>query len=99
MAAYRIDLTQDAKEDLYFYSAFERKLIISEVRNQLSHQPLSETVNRKELRGNPLATWELRVGKYRVFYDVDGKERVVTIVALGHKEHQKLLIRGEEVTI
>lgn len=99
MAEYRIEITQEAKADLYYYTAFERKTIISEVRTQLAYQPSVETKNRKKLRDNPVAAWELRSGKYRIFYEVDDPTRKITIVAVGHKEHNTLFIRGKEVTI
>jgi mRNA-degrading endonuclease RelE of RelBE toxin-antitoxin system len=99
MAAYEIEVTEDAKLDLLYYSAFERKIIVSEIRAQLGDQPLVETKNRKPLRDNPLASWELRVGRYRVFYAVAKTVRVVAILAVGHKEHNVLLIRGKEVKL
>jgi mRNA-degrading endonuclease RelE of RelBE toxin-antitoxin system len=99
MAKYCIEVTEDAKDDLYQYSASERKIISDEVRVQLGDQPLFETKNRKKLWENPLAPWELRVGKYRIFYQVDEASHRVTIMAIGHKEHNTLLIRGKEVKI
>ncbi len=99
MAVHKIEVTEDAKLDLDFYSAAERKTVVSEIRIQLAHEPTVETRNRKKLRDNPLATWELRVGRYRVFYEVDEVTVVVTIVSVGHKEHNKLFIRGKEVVI
>ena len=59
--------------------------------------PLSR--NSKLLRDNPLADWELRIGKFRVFYDVDSDEPTVRIVAVGHKEHNTLFIGGEEIKL
>ena len=56
MAAYQIEVTEDARIDLSYYSAFERKVITSEIRVQLTHQPLIETRNRKPLRDNPIAS-------------------------------------------
>jgi mRNA interferase RelE/StbE len=67
MAEFRIDFTEEAKLDLFHYPALERRLITSEIRIQLSHQPLVATKNRKRLRTNPVASWELRIGKFRVF--------------------------------
>ncbi|MBM4048115.1 MAG: type II toxin-antitoxin system RelE/ParE family toxin [Planctomycetes bacterium] len=99
MAEYQIDLTEDAKADLNYYVAFERKIITSEIRTQLLHQPSAETKNRKKLRDNPVASWEMRCGRYRVFYEVDEIPRQVTVVAVGHKEHSALFIRGREVRI
>ncbi|MBW8878312.1 MAG: type II toxin-antitoxin system RelE/ParE family toxin [Acidobacteria bacterium] len=99
MAEFGIELTDEARVDLFFYSASERKLITAGVRAQLLHEPLVTTKNRKLLRTNPIASWELRLGKFRVFYEVDDSSRTVRIVAVGHKEHNQLFVRGEEVKI
>ena len=99
MTRYQIEVTEEARADLNFYTAFERKGITSEIRVQLTHEPLVETKNRKLLRDNPISSWELRVGKYRVFYEVSETDRQVTIIADGHKEHDVLLVRGKEVQI
>lgn len=99
MEEYQIEVTEEAKADLYYYSAFERKIITEEIRVQLLHQPLVETRNRKKLRDNPIATWELRLGEYRIFYEVNKTFWKVTIVAVGHKEHNILFIKGIEVKI
>jgi mRNA-degrading endonuclease RelE of RelBE toxin-antitoxin system len=62
----------------------------------LTREPLRETRNRKKLRENPLSHWELRLGQYRVFYDVSEIEQQVKVIAIGHKVHNKLFIGGEE---
>lgn len=85
--------------DLSYYTAFERKLVVSGIREQLTHQPLLEKKNRKSLRDNPIASCELRVGKYRIFYEVKEPAQSVSIVSVGHKEHNTLFIRGQEVQI
>ena len=85
--------------DLGNYAAFERKIIVTGIREQLADQPDLETKNRKPLRDNPIATWELRVGKYRVFYEVDKTGQVINIVSIGHKEHNILFVRGKEVIL
>ena len=41
------------------------------VDDHLRHQPDVPTRHRKRMRPNALAPWELRVGDYRVFYDVE----------------------------
>ncbi|MGH7794620.1 MAG: type II toxin-antitoxin system RelE family toxin [Candidatus Binatia bacterium] len=58
-----------------------------------------EPKNRKPLRDNPVASWELRVGKFRVFYEVDDPARLIVVVSAGHKEHNVLIIRGKAVQI
>jgi mRNA-degrading endonuclease RelE of RelBE toxin-antitoxin system len=90
MASYQIEVTEEAKVDLSHYTAFERKLIVSQIREQLTDQPLVETKNRKSLRDNPIASWELRIGKYRVFYEVNDPAKRVSVVSIGHKEHNSL---------
>jgi len=99
MAEYQIEVTEEAKTDLYYYTAFERKIVTNEIKVQLKHQPLIETKNKKKLRDNPIATWELRSGKYLIFYEVEQTSKKVAIVAVGHKQHKVLLIRGKEVKI
>ncbi|MGQ0594295.1 MAG: type II toxin-antitoxin system RelE family toxin [Gammaproteobacteria bacterium] len=60
----------------------------------LVYQPSVETRQRKPLRPNDLSAWELRVGDFRVFYDVDWQLEVVTIRAIGRKEHDTLYVRA-----
>jgi mRNA-degrading endonuclease RelE of RelBE toxin-antitoxin system len=42
-----------------------------------------------------LAEWELRVGKFRVFYDVNQVELRVKIEAVGYKRGSVLIVHGE----
>ena len=96
---YEIEITEEAKIDLSFFKAYERKTILAAIREQLSHEPLKETRNRKKLRENPLANWELRCGKYRIFYEVRKNIVTVGIIAVGWKKHNELYIRNKEVII
>jgi hypothetical protein len=52
--SYTIEFTEDAKLDLSFLTAFERKIIVSRTKEQLCYEPLKETKNRKQLRDNPI---------------------------------------------
>lgn len=96
---YKIEITEDAKADLSFFKVSERKEILSDIKKQLLYEPLKETRNRKKLRDNPIAPWELRVGKYRIFYEVENDIVTVIIISIGFKKHNVLFIRGIEVTI
>ena len=51
------------------------------------------------MRSNIIATWELRVGGFRVYYDVDDFEPVVIVRAIGSKIGNRLFIAGEEITL
>ena len=99
MAAYNIEATEEAKADLNYYTVAERKIIVTQIRVQLEGQPSTETRNRKKLRDSPIATWELRIGKFRIFYEVNDATHLVTIAIVGHKEHNILYVRGKEVKI
>jgi len=99
MPRYGIELTSDARQDLSYLSAYERKMILDQMKSQLPNEPLTETRNRKMLRDSPLAPWELRIGKWRAFYQVLEDTMTVSVVAIGYKEHNVLHIRGEEVEI
>lgn len=60
---------------------------------QLIHQPTVETRNRKPMRPNPIAPWELCMGDLRVYYEAaEEPEPVVYIRAVGIKEHNQVRI-------
>jgi hypothetical protein len=70
------------------------------VDEQLTHQPIVETRNRKPMRPNPLAPRELRIGALRVYYDVeDIPEPKVYIRAVGIKERNRVRIAGEIIEL
>ncbi|MGH9425192.1 MAG: type II toxin-antitoxin system RelE/ParE family toxin, partial [Terriglobia bacterium] len=82
---------------LLILTARQRKAVLDAVDNQLAHQPTVETRNRKPMRPNPVAPWELRVGSLRVYYDVEeSPERKVSVRAVGIKERNLVRI-GKEV--
>jgi len=93
-------LSREAEEHFARLSARQQSLVLRAVKVQLRHEPLRETRNRKLLRPNPLAPWELRVGALRVFYEVDTEEAdVVNVLAIGIKAASRLSIAGEEMHI
>ena len=94
--AYEIELTQSAIADLQVFRKFEQRQIVAGIEEQLQYEPTVVTRNRKRLRQNDIAEWELRIGKFRVFYDVDARVKIVKIEAIGYKEGNVLSIRGEE---
>ena len=93
---FDIVFTPEALEDLRLFKRGERTTIIEAIEEQLSHEPNNETRNRKRLRPNQTAEWELRVDRFRVFYDIDQGDHLVKIEAVGHKRGSRLFIHGEE---
>lgn len=91
---YEIEFTPEADEDLSYFRKWEQKQITDAIEAQLEHQPTVETRNRKQLRPNSVAGWELRVGDFRSLYNVDEPSRVVEIVAIGVKVGDLLFVRG-----
>ena len=82
-----------------FYS-----LIRDTIVEQFSFEPASETRNRKPLKRPVLfmATWEIRFGphnRFRVYYDVDVDQRQVSILAIGHKQGNRVVIGSEEIEL
>jgi mRNA-degrading endonuclease RelE of RelBE toxin-antitoxin system len=96
---YRIVFTPSADEDLGWFRKTEQRIIVDAIIEQLRHEPMTTTRNRKPLRPNPIASWAIRVGEYRVYYDIDSAASLVTVRAVGYKDHNVLLIRGKEVRI
>jgi hypothetical protein len=51
----------------------------------------------KSLRPNPFAQRELRLlGKYRLLFDINRDNSLVTVLAVGEKRGNILLVQGEE---
>ena len=70
---------------------YYRNQILDEIEEQLTHEPNIKTRNRKRLENlippwqTVMSIWELRVGEYRVFYDVSPTESVVYVRAVRRK--------------
>lgn len=94
---YRIEYSPDAVEHFRALTARQQTIILGAVDNQLAHQPGLETRNRKPMRPNPVAPWELRIGNLRVYYDLEEEpEPTVLIRAVGIKLRNRVRI-GHEV--
>lgn len=80
-----------------FYS-----LIREAIESQLRFQPDVQTRNRTPLK-RPIvfgARWELRCGlrnRFRVFYKIDREMGQVSILAVGEKRGERLVVGGEEI--
>lgn len=90
---YTIDFAQRAVNDLKALRAYDSRRILDHIERQLKQQPGIETRNRKNL-GELLVEfeyrppiWELRVGEFRVFYDIDEASSTVNVRTIRRKEH------------
>ena len=91
-------LLPSAEGDLGYYAKHQQTIILDALALLLETDPDVETRRRKRLREDPLAPWELRIGDFRAFYEVSGSQQV-RVLAIGHKVHNDLFIRGERVLI
>jgi mRNA-degrading endonuclease RelE of RelBE toxin-antitoxin system len=98
--AYRIRFAESAEEHFAQLTARQQAIVLDAAKVQLRYEPLRETRNRKPLRPNPLAPWELRVGSLRVFYEVDALESdLVNVLTIGVKRGNRLIVAGKEIHI
>ena len=90
-ARFEIVVSEGVKEDLKALRAYDRQMILDTIEIQLMHTPTIATKQRKLLRNlappfdaiPPI--WQLRVGTFRVFYDVQEAEHRVSVRAIHHK--------------
>jgi len=88
---YSIRFAHGVLGDLKRLSAYRRSILFEAIETQLAHESTASTSNRKLLVNlvPPLdavpPVWELRVGEYRVFYDVSAEEKIVYVRAIRRK--------------
>ncbi len=95
---FEVKIVPGAEADLETYEVREQRIILDAISEFLEADPDLESKRRKRLRPNPLAPWELRIGDYRVFYEIR-EQRSVRVLAIGHKVYGALFIRGQRVEI
>jgi len=92
-----VEIKEAAVEHLRWFGKKTGRKLLGAALEQLQRDPLAETKNQKDLRPNRIAQRELRLfGKYRVLFSVDEKDRLVTIILVGEKRGNRLLVAGEE---
>jgi mRNA-degrading endonuclease RelE of RelBE toxin-antitoxin system len=88
---WAIRFARDVEKDLRKIPERQPALLLDAIEIQLRHEPSVRTRNRKLILNlippwvaeTPI--WELRVGKYRVFYDVSEDDRAVYVRAIREK--------------
>lgn len=97
--AFAIEFAPAARDHVRSLRKRDQQIVIDTIAVQLTYQPDQPTTHRKLLEDNLVALWELRVGNFRVFYDIDFDNRVVIVLAVGEKTHDRLRIGGEEIDL
>jgi mRNA-degrading endonuclease RelE of RelBE toxin-antitoxin system len=93
--AYDVRFDPETRRRRDRLTARQRGLLRDAVARHLLHEAERQTRNRFPMGPNRLATWEVRLGQLRVFYDVEGQ--TVRIRAVGVKQGNRPLIAGQEV--
>ena len=95
ICVYDIRLAESVEEDLGKIPVFYRNQILDAIEDQLAYTPDSPTKHRK-LLANLIPpweavppVWELRIGEYRVFYDVSEEQSTVYVRAVRRKPRGK----------
>jgi mRNA-degrading endonuclease RelE of RelBE toxin-antitoxin system len=97
---FEIVFSPEAEDHLRTLKKNQQVAVLETIERQLCHQAIVETRNRKPMRPNPLATWELRIGKIRVYYEVEEEPSpTVHIRAVGIKVGNKVFIANEQVDL
>lgn len=81
---YSVKFTKRAEKDLSALSKDTRIKII-EALELLAINPFSELINSKKLRTNQ-NLFRIRIGSYRVIYEVHGTTLVIIVVRIGHRK-------------
>ena len=97
---YLLRYADCTREHLRALTARDRTTVVDAIDERLSFEPAQGTRHRKRMDDNSLdAGFELRVGALRVYYDVDEREHIVNVLAIGLKDRNRVLIGGEEIEL
>ena len=97
--AWTVEVKEAAVEHLRWFGKKTGRKLLQQALKYLEQDPLADTRNLKTLRPNPIADRELRLlGKYRVLFSVDDKDELATIILVGEKRGDRLLVLGQEFT-
>lgn len=94
VALYTIHIHEDAEAELTALRLYDRNRILDDTEEQLTHEPSSVTRRKKILEAlEPLwdqlgPVWQLRVGDYRIYYDVIQEEETVIVRAIREKRYR-----------
>lgn len=90
MDDYEIILKSSAIDDLDKLRKYDATRIADAMEKHLGHTPLKQSKTRiKRLRGVSNPDYRLRVGEYRIFYNVDQGARRVSVLRVMHKDETR----------
>ncbi len=78
--SYQISITRKAQKELANLPTKDYESVKTDVRD-LANSPRPRGC--KKLSGRE--GWRIKVGDYRVIYEIDDKEKIVTVLHIGHR--------------
>jgi mRNA interferase RelE/StbE len=84
--SYTIELTPAAEKTLLKLAKKDRALMVRLDRALLSLTDNPTPPNSKQLVGEVANLYRLRLGDYRIIYQVDGGKLVILVVHVGHRK-------------
>lgn len=80
---FRIEYLPAAIRDLSGMRAFDRQQVLDAIPLHLSHEPKRESRSRIKRMNQPFwSKYRLRVGEFRVYYDVDEATQLVNVLRI-----------------
>jgi len=90
MLEYEIQLKPSAVKDMDRLRKYDATIVGDGMESHLSHHPTRESKSRiKRLKGISDPDYRLRVGNYRVFYNVHETQRRVDVLRVLHKDQTR----------
>lgn len=89
---YRVKLSSRAVKDLNKLSQETRERIIGSL-EILKLNPFAEIIQFKKLKGRS-NLYRIRIGNYRVIYEVQGDILVIIVVRIGHRKDVYNYLKG-----
>ncbi len=90
MKTYAVFLKGSAVADLDGLRKYDASRIADAIQDHLTHEPAKVSKSRiKRLRGISNPDYRLRVGDYRVFYNIVGDGQRVDVLRIIHKDQTR----------
>lgn len=92
-----VTIKDSAIEDLRWFGKKMGRLLLESAIDRLRADPEQVSRNMKTLRPNPMAQRELRLfGRFRILFNLDQPRRIATILVVGEKHGNALIVQGKE---
>ena len=82
MASFEIVFKSSVRRDFRGIPPEDAKRILSVI-DDLAHTPVPPAA--RKLAGHEV--WRIRIGRYRVLYEIARDEVIITIIKVGHRRH------------